>query len=747
MKNLKPVIGILAVIIACTVMMSAVHATTHVSGLISANTTWDLAGSPYWVDSDITVDTGVTLTIDPGVVVKMEYDHTLYSGGYQYTTRFIVNGILDAQGEPGNLIYFTSIRDDTVAGDTNGDGGATTPADGDWAYIQLNDSASVIDHCEIRYGGLRDDDPGSYETWHNYSVWCYQAAPAITNSMIRDSNISYGASPFITVLYDTVSENVIFNDNTIYNGGNGVYYVESAGIWPPLEPEFTGNLISGCPEIALYCDPISYNGLIQSNDIQDSGTAIYVNAAYPGTGYGAPPVINNDIESAIEGILIHNGGDSLVWDNAITGAGLGLSMVDSQCLVYDNTITGGSSYPLRQVETTFPVYSGNTITGNARQGVQIFGTIAGSGTWDMATGLPYVVTTDLVIAPGHTLTVLPGTVVKMDYNHMLYSGGYQFTTRIVAEGILDARGTEADPIWFTSIRDDSIAGDTNGDGGATTPADGDWGYIRLDDSAGVLDHCIVQYGGLRDDDPGTDELWHSYGIWCFESAPQITDCRISDMNISYGLEPYISVYYENITDPIIFRDNTILEGGIGLYCEEVIGLWPPLFTEVSGNTLLECDGWGMYLYGISSWADLRENVVDSCDGGMFLLDPTGVLGIPDVIGNTVLSSGNGIMIQNGGHAAVYQNTVSQCYAGIMLTDSDCMVEDNILIDNTGFPIWQMADSQPAYSGNTISGNFNSGIHVGGVISSDTHWVDVQNLGLPYAVMSNITVNPGASLTL
>ena len=43
---------------------------TDVTGTIAVNTTWNLAGSPYIVIGDITVNNGVTLTVDPNVIVK-----------------------------------------------------------------------------------------------------------------------------------------------------------------------------------------------------------------------------------------------------------------------------------------------------------------------------------------------------------------------------------------------------------------------------------------------------------------------------------------------------------------------------------------------------------------------------------------------------------------------------------------------------------------------------------------------------
>ena len=45
-------------------------ALTNVSGKISSNTTWDLAGRPYVISSLITIDVGAVLAIAPGVIVK-----------------------------------------------------------------------------------------------------------------------------------------------------------------------------------------------------------------------------------------------------------------------------------------------------------------------------------------------------------------------------------------------------------------------------------------------------------------------------------------------------------------------------------------------------------------------------------------------------------------------------------------------------------------------------------------------------
>jgi hypothetical protein len=68
---------------------------------------------------------------------------------------------------------------------------------------------------------------------------------------------------------------------------------------------------------------------------------------------------------------------------------------------------------------------------------------------------------------------------------------------ITVRGTLVAQGTESQKIVFTSYRDDSFGGDTNGDWDGTSPGKGDWNYISFTtgNTNCALSHVIVRYAG------------------------------------------------------------------------------------------------------------------------------------------------------------------------------------------------------------------------------------------------------------
>jgi parallel beta-helix repeat protein len=399
------------------------------SGAITQNTTWSLANGPYIITGDLTVNSGATLTIEPGTVIK-----------FGQGASFQVYGGLNATGTASAPIYFTDLRDDTVGGDTNGDGGATSPAPGGWAGIIIGDGGTAtLDHAVVRYGGVRYAD--IYKTGFGSII--------VTNSTVSDS-ASYGILIENTSDVQTLSNNIIEN-----NGWDG---------------------------IRLY--GISGSVTISGNEIRNNNAGITLD-----TITGTVSITGNTIEdNQSEGIHVENiSGEIEISGNEIRGSvgnGIGISNGGRGVTITSNVIENNGQYGIYSDAATEAEVSGNTISGNGAGAVGRGGSVTGDLRWTMG-GSPYVIASTVTVGAGATLTIEAGAVVK-----------FQNGQGLQVYGTLNVAGTVDNPVYFTDYRDDSVGGDTNGDGSETTPSGGWWGGIRVEDGgSAAIDYAEVRYAG------------------------------------------------------------------------------------------------------------------------------------------------------------------------------------------------------------------------------------------------------------
>jgi len=142
------------------------------------------------------------------------------------------------------------------------------------------------------------------------------------------------------------------------------------------------------------------------------------------------------------------------------------------------------------------------------------------------------VTETVVVPGGVTLTIEAGAILK-------FAAGAGID--INSGGSLVVNGTLAQPVIFTSARDDAYGGDTNGDGTRTKPAAGDWRSLRFQaGSSGQLNHAELRHGGNSVGNP-----WGAGGVIEALGGPLLVKNSVIADALKDGAFCYGTTRFEN----------------------------------------------------------------------------------------------------------------------------------------------------------------------------------------------------------
>jgi hypothetical protein len=362
-----------------TMHFGIAQASTNVGGIISSNTTWTKASSPYNLLGPTLVSSGVTLTIEAGATVNLntyylQVDGTLNAIGTSTDTVYINSSAVNAgrieftasstswnEQSGSGCIIENAVIDQTVISTKNCSvkiSGNTFNDNADMMHenvaITTNGGSSIISNNNFN-GGLDISDSST-----------------IFNNIITGGIGIYGGSPVVT-------------KNTI-SGGSSYFYIGrdwdrdyyTIAIEHQCSPTLTNNTIDGSIAFNMNGNGYAYNvfnALISSNTINGgiaigdgSGTVVIANNVISGSGISANSAVsttisNNLIINADIGLQI---GDATVQNNTIANnqVAISLNSAVSPTIVWNN-IENSSQYNIKLASTSNNINASNNWWGTA----------------------------------------------------------------------------------------------------------------------------------------------------------------------------------------------------------------------------------------------------------------------------------------------------------------------------------------------------------------------------------------------
>jgi len=277
MKKLVWLLLIVTVLVSSMLLIANVQASTPVGGIITSDTTWTDTNSPYTLTGSVTVNPGVTLTIEPGVTVDLS----------SYT--IMIGGTLNATGTSNNKIIFqTSYSYNAISIQLLSTSLSWNPALNSGCVV---DNA-VLNSVSITVSGCSPKITDNYLTNNQFTLISVAGgSPMISNNALdcRSTGISTSSSSSV------ISNNFIKGTGGMY----GINIRDSSLI--------SDNNITGC-FAAIYTQS---SPTIQRNLITANNYGISINS-------GSPTIQNNIISSNSYGIY---GGGGTITNNTIGNNG------------------------------------------------------------------------------------------------------------------------------------------------------------------------------------------------------------------------------------------------------------------------------------------------------------------------------------------------------------------------------------------------------------------------------------------
>ena len=617
-----------------------------------------MGGTVYLVSSSLIVPSGATLTVQPGAILK-------FAPGVNCD----VFGTLNSNGTPAAPVIFTSLRDDSAGGDSNGDG-PSAGAPGDWAQVvfRSNSDASSIANLDLRFAGAGGQA----------AVELNAADITIAGLRLRDvggPGLDANGDSAPTVIASTFDSGTVavvglrltafsgFSGNSAFGNSVGDYIQPSSDVVDSNSSISADNLIGGV--LVLAFNPVIGAGaeltLEEGVVVKFSGPRLIdVLGTLTCNGSAASPVVFTSLaDDAILGDTGKNGqsaGAPGDWNRLLfrsisdasrlsgteirfagSGGAAAIDLIAADITLENSRIEDCMGAAVDLNNGSLPTLTNcqlddcdEAIAGCALTALAGFSSLSASGnaSGDFVRVVQGSVNTPLVlrrdnlindtlvadtsvsVATGASLTIEEGVIVKFDG-----------ARSVDAFGDFVCDGSASLPVVLTSFADDAFGGDTNGDGGSSG-SPGDWGRISIRAAAtgSRLSHAILRFAGST-----------GLPVLGLQAEVLVEDCRIEDASAA-GLDlgnlrpriercsfrrcmtPFVNVTWEGVARLL---DN---ESDANLQSDDLIISDPALNGEMARIECRNLPGRVMVLSGNvtvdnASTLDLGPGVVVKINGG------------------------------------------------------------------------------------------------------------------------------------
>jgi len=374
MKRLACLILILTILVSGLFCVQNIHAQIGGGETIASNTEWTVADSPVNFNGSVTVATGKTLTIDPGVTVNL---------GMYY---LLVDGTLTAEGNASNQIVFTSNvnsgnqtlenspAEPIIFGSTSTPWSAATDSGSiiqnavlDGIFLSIDNASPEIDTCLFNFA-----------TESVAPITINGGSPVISNNIIDYNDQSSSDSTYINVYGGTplIASNQFEGD--VFGSSNIGIYVSSGA------PVITNNTFAA--GYGDNCDGVKvFSGTPQITNNQFEGSGYLTGIVDSSSSFIT--VSDNVFSNCLSGVTAQDESILTVEGNSFLKGTDGIDIISSGATltITDNLIDSNSRYGINgggninsntitnnQIGIHNPpsgVISNNNIVGNTENGI------------------------------------------------------------------------------------------------------------------------------------------------------------------------------------------------------------------------------------------------------------------------------------------------------------------------------------------------------------------------------------------